>query len=336
MKRNLLKIVTLCAAVALCLSAVLCFGLTASAATTTLFDGDVSANITIPTGRGVYVNVADVDAAMQADYAANGAGVYSFEITATGSVEATAYPCVINAEEADIWPARGGNFTATTAGSVLTGDLTFDDVAPLKLWIYSDEGLTLTISHIKLTVTREGTPDVSDTSEDVSETSEDVSETSEDVSDVSDVDVSDASDVDVSDVSDVDVSDISDVDVSDASDVSETSEPTEIKHGDADGDGDITMKDVLAIRKFIANMEVEINEATADAYRDGAIDMKDVLVIRKFIANMIEELPVYPEEEVSEVSEVSEEASEEASDVSEVSEEASEEASDVSEVSDPV
>ena len=56
--------------------------------------------------------------------------------------------------------------------------------------------------------------------------------------------------------------------------------------GDLNNDGDINMKDVLAIRKFIAGMETEINEAAADLNGDGAVNMKDVLILRKFLAGM--------------------------------------------------
>ena len=58
--------------------------------------------------------------------------------------------------------------------------------------------------------------------------------------------------------------------------------------GDADGDGVVTMKDVLLTRKFIAKLNVTINEAAADVNRDGSVDMKDVLLIRKFVAGLIE------------------------------------------------
>ena len=57
--------------------------------------------------------------------------------------------------------------------------------------------------------------------------------------------------------------------------------------GDPDGDGDVTMKDVLMVRKFVAKMIDSISEAAADVNRDGSVDMKDVLLIRKFIARMI-------------------------------------------------
>ena len=94
-------------------------------------------------------------------------------------------------------------------------------------------------------------------------------------------------DASVSNVSDAsDLSELSDVsDTSDASDVSEVSDvslpaPT----GDANGDGDVNMKDVLALRMHVARLPIELSETDADVYTDGSLDMKDVLLLRKFIA----------------------------------------------------
>ena len=63
-----------------------------------------------------------------------------------------------------------------------------------------------------------------------------------------------------------------------------------ITYGDANGDGNVDMKDVLVIRKNIAKLDVEINLSAADVNGDGSVDMKDVLLVRKFIANLIETL----------------------------------------------
>ena len=57
--------------------------------------------------------------------------------------------------------------------------------------------------------------------------------------------------------------------------------------GDANGDGDLDMKDVLLIRKVIAGMGGVLQVDAADVDRDGAVTMKDVLLIRKFIAGLI-------------------------------------------------
>ena len=64
--------------------------------------------------------------------------------------------------------------------------------------------------------------------------------------------------------------------------------------GDPDGDGEVTMKDVLLIREAIAGMlpeGTEINEAMLDVDGDGQVTMKDVLLARKYIAGLITEFP---------------------------------------------
>ena len=58
--------------------------------------------------------------------------------------------------------------------------------------------------------------------------------------------------------------------------------------GDANGDGSVDMKDVLMMRKFIANRTATIDKTAADVNRDSSMDMKDVLLVRKFIAGIIE------------------------------------------------
>ena len=56
--------------------------------------------------------------------------------------------------------------------------------------------------------------------------------------------------------------------------------------GDANNDGAVNMKDVLAMRKYIAGMDTEINATAADVNGDGAVNMKDVLVVRKYLAGL--------------------------------------------------
>ena len=90
-----------------------------------------------------------------------------------------------------------------------------------------------------------------------------------------------------------DTSDASDI--SDASIVSETSITGQTVYGDVDGDNDVTMKDVLLVRKHVAGINVDINLTAADVNGDGSVDMKDVLMIRKFIAQLIAALTGQPE-----------------------------------------
>ena len=56
--------------------------------------------------------------------------------------------------------------------------------------------------------------------------------------------------------------------------------------GDANDDDVVNMKDVLAMRKYIAGMDVTLNAITADVNVDGAVNMKDVLAIRKYMAGI--------------------------------------------------
>lgn len=77
--------------------------------------------------------------------------------------------------------------------------------------------------------------------------------------------------------------------VTDPTDPTEPTEPTKpvvLLYGDANGDNEINMKDVLTLRKHLAGMEVEINMTLADATGDDEINMKDVLALRKYLAGM--------------------------------------------------
>ena len=68
--------------------------------------------------------------------------------------------------------------------------------------------------------------------------------------------------------------------------------PGGILYGDANDDGAVNMKDVLAMRKCLAEIVPldEINFQNSDVNVDGSVNMKDVLSVRKFIANLIDKL----------------------------------------------
>lgn len=61
-------------------------------------------------------------------------------------------------------------------------------------------------------------------------------------------------------------------------------EPIATLYGDANGDGAINMKDVLVVRKHIADLPVELDLAAADVNRDKTVNMKDVLALRQIVA----------------------------------------------------
>ncbi len=68
-------------------------------------------------------------------------------------------------------------------------------------------------------------------------------------------------------------------------------EVVEFIYGDANGDGEINMDDVILLRKYITKFDYDTNtsgenvEAGADANGDGKINMKDVILLRQYIAN---------------------------------------------------
>ena len=64
----------------------------------------------------------------------------------------------------------------------------------------------------------------------------------------------------------------------------------EITPADANGDGNVDMRDVLVTRQFLAGLidEDEVNYDAADVNGDGSVDARDVLMMRKFIAGLIE------------------------------------------------
>ena len=67
----------------------------------------------------------------------------------------------------------------------------------------------------------------------------------------------------------------------------DSQDPGNVTLGDATGDGEIDMKDVLVIRKYIAGISSDLNTEAADVNKDGSVDMKDVLLVRKYIAGLI-------------------------------------------------
>ena len=72
----------------------------------------------------------------------------------------------------------------------------------------------------------------------------------------------------------------------------ETTQPTETtttvtagKKGDVNGDGTVNLKDVVLVRRYIANgFGVTLDETIADVNGDGKVNLKDAVVLRRYIA----------------------------------------------------
>ena len=70
----------------------------------------------------------------------------------------------------------------------------------------------------------------------------------------------------------------------------EPTEPTVVSGGDANNDGAVNMKDVLMLRKYLADMADDIDLDASDVNGDGVVNMKDVLMLRKYLAGLIDTL----------------------------------------------
>ena len=63
-------------------------------------------------------------------------------------------------------------------------------------------------------------------------------------------------------------------------------EITQRVSGDADGDGTLTLKDVVIMRRMLAGWEgYSINDANADVDGDGKVTLKDAVLIERYLAN---------------------------------------------------
>lgn len=62
--------------------------------------------------------------------------------------------------------------------------------------------------------------------------------------------------------------------------------------GDANGDSKVNSKDIITLKKYLANLDPTTNESTvtvfegADFNADGKIDSKDIIALKKYIANI--------------------------------------------------
>lgn len=54
-------------------------------------------------------------------------------------------------------------------------------------------------------------------------------------------------------------------------------------YGDVNDDGTISMLDIIALKKYLANPEYKINEANADVNKDGTIDIRDLVALKDMV-----------------------------------------------------
>ena len=65
--------------------------------------------------------------------------------------------------------------------------------------------------------------------------------------------------------------------------VSSTVKVIEYIPGDANGDNEINMKDVVLLRQYLNEWDVEIDERALDVNRDGKINMKDIVLLQQYL-----------------------------------------------------
>ncbi len=66
--------------------------------------------------------------------------------------------------------------------------------------------------------------------------------------------------------------------------VTDPTDPFTPVYGDVNEDGKVNTKDILLMRKYVANWDVTVNELNSDLNADGKINTKDVLMLRKHLA----------------------------------------------------
>ncbi|MBE6050804.1 MAG: cellulase [Clostridium sp.] len=64
-----------------------------------------------------------------------------------------------------------------------------------------------------------------------------------------------------------------------------------IIYGDVDGDKKVNVKDLLAIKQFVAGVDVKINSRNADVNGDGKVDLFDTILIQQYLKRVITKFP---------------------------------------------
>ena len=56
--------------------------------------------------------------------------------------------------------------------------------------------------------------------------------------------------------------------------------------GDLNRDEKVNLRDLIAMRKYIAKWNIEINEPSADCNGDGHINLSDLIMLRKHLVKI--------------------------------------------------
>lgn len=144
-------------------------------------------------------------------------------------------------------------------------------------------------------ITYETDTDISTNTESDTETETDTADTNSDTDTETNTDTATDSDTESDVVSDTDTGSDTETDTNtDTEQPTDTDTSTDTEKdaviGDVDGDGQVTMIDVVKLQKAVAQL-VELNEdeiAAADVNNDEKLNMEDVVLIQKYIAKLID------------------------------------------------
>ena len=234
---------------------------------------------------------------VKADIAANGPidpdkGEY-YQITVTGSVDAgeADFHMGEDADWNEYW-GQSGSFTTETSTVVATIPVVIpaDLAGSVYLADSGEDGHTLTWTYAKVSVFRLGAATESSATATETATEASVTETEPVATETE----ASSTETEASSTETEASATETEASATETEPVATETEPAATETGtdgallgDANGDGQINLKDVLAARKYVAGIETEIDLVASDVNKDGVVNMKDILLIRKFIAGLI-------------------------------------------------
>lgn len=75
-----------------------------------------------------------------------------------------------------------------------------------------------------------------------------------------------------------------------------TSEPSNVKYGDLNGDGDVNSTDYMVLKRLVLGIDSSKQfqwKIVGDVYKDGKIDSLDCMTLKRYIMGIIDKIPVY-------------------------------------------